>query len=134
MQARLALSHKVHAPVARDIIGDDPRHDSRLADLRLLRALPAIRQAEHVLDLALHAAPELGPVRVRLADKGARAGEEVEEKVGEDRERRLGGREWGEIRVADGRRAGCAGRGWGWGCVRAWAEVQFEPRGKMYVV
>ena len=53
MQARLALGHEPDARAALVGVGDEAAVDGGAAHLGLLRALPAVRVAEHELELGL---------------------------------------------------------------------------------
>ena len=115
MEARLALRDEADAGLARVRVGDEAAVHGRAAHLGLLGALPAVRVAEHELQVVLDRAPHRAAVRVGVDDEAARAAKEVAEKVAKDVHGALAAREGGEAHAVHLERH------------RLWAEAQLEP-------
>lgn len=73
MQTRLTLRHETNARPASICVRNELAIHRGLAHPRLLRALPAIRVAQHELDVRLDRVPERGAVRVGVRDERAGA-------------------------------------------------------------
>ena len=115
MQARLALRDEADARLARVRARDVAAVHGRAAHLGLLRALPAVRVAEHKLQVVLDHAPHRAVVRVRVDDEAPRAAKEVPEEVAKDMHGALAAREGGQTHAVHLERH------------RLWPQVQLEP-------